>query len=390
MIGSTATAKTTLVGFSGRSVTEVKEAGKYIYPESLDLDSLSPALKDLIVDQPAAELASIGVRIDDVEGRQDTVDSTIAVFANHIFDLDNPHGVTKEQVGLSNVDNTADEDKPISTETLTVLDGYASVLLAHADATTGIHGVSGSVVGTSGAQTLSSKTLASPTITGTPVGLTKSHVGLGNVDNTSDAAKPVSTATTTALSGKANTSHTHAAADIASGTLAIARVPTGTNSATVATGDRGLPTGGSTGQRLVKASGTNYDVGFETVYTTPTPVIVNDSTNASYSSGTVDLITSGIVLPSGGKWLVRADGWLRSEGVGAGLSAFLLGLLIDGTASTSPNLGVEQGVDGQNGVEFARIITGTGVSIPVILRMTWVTGTIQRYTCRMMITAVPV
>jgi hypothetical protein len=51
--------------------------------------------------------------------------------------------------------------------------------------------------------------LASPTFTGTVSGVTKSMVGLGNVDNTSDASKPVSTATQTALDDKAATSHTH-------------------------------------------------------------------------------------------------------------------------------------------------------------------------------------
>ena len=49
--------------------------------------------------------------------------------------------------------------------------------------------------------------------TGT-VTLTKSDVGLGSVDNTSDTAKPVSTATQTALDGKAATSHTHAIANV--------------------------------------------------------------------------------------------------------------------------------------------------------------------------------
>ena len=43
--------------------------------------------------------------------------------------------------------------------------------------------------------------------------LDKSAVSLANVDNTSDANKPVSSATATALSGKAATSHTHAIAD---------------------------------------------------------------------------------------------------------------------------------------------------------------------------------
>lgn len=44
--------------------------------------------------------------------------------------------------------------------------------------------------------------LASPAFTGTPTGITKAHVGLGNVDNTSDANKPVSTAQATAISAK--------------------------------------------------------------------------------------------------------------------------------------------------------------------------------------------
>jgi hypothetical protein len=44
--------------------------------------------------------------------------------------------------------------------------------------------------------------IASPTFTGTVSGVSKSMVGLGNVDNTSDANKPVSTATQTALDAK--------------------------------------------------------------------------------------------------------------------------------------------------------------------------------------------
>jgi uncharacterized protein YoxC len=45
---------------------------------------------------------------------------------------------------------------------------------------------------------------ADPTFTGTVSGVTKTHVGLGNVDDTSDADKPVSTATQTALDDKAS------------------------------------------------------------------------------------------------------------------------------------------------------------------------------------------
>jgi hypothetical protein len=46
--------------------------------------------------------------------------------------------------------------------------------------------------------------IASPTFTGTVGGITKAMVGLGSVNNTTDAAKPVSTAGQTALNLKAN------------------------------------------------------------------------------------------------------------------------------------------------------------------------------------------
>lgn len=42
---------------------------------------------------------------------------------NHIHDYNNPHNVTKAQVGLQYVDNTADADKPVSTALQTALNG---------------------------------------------------------------------------------------------------------------------------------------------------------------------------------------------------------------------------------------------------------------------------
>jgi len=72
--------------------------------------------------------------------------------------------------------------------------GYVST---HANLTEA-HGATGAVVGTTNTQTLTNKTLTSPVIN-TPTGITKTDVGLANVDNTTDANKPVSTATQTAL-----------------------------------------------------------------------------------------------------------------------------------------------------------------------------------------------
>lgn len=46
--------------------------------------------------------------------------------ASHINNKNNPHEVTKAQVGLGNCDNTSDLDKPISTATQAALDGKVS------------------------------------------------------------------------------------------------------------------------------------------------------------------------------------------------------------------------------------------------------------------------
>jgi len=58
--------------------------------------------------------------------------------------------------------------------------------------------------------------------------LTKSSVQLGNVDNTSDADKPISSAVSTALSGKSDASHTHDSASIVGlGSAAVADIGLG-------------------------------------------------------------------------------------------------------------------------------------------------------------------
>ena len=78
-------------------------------------------------------------------------------------------------------------------------------------------------------ETLTNKTLTSPVIN-TPTGITKSDVGLANVDNTTDAGKPISTATQTALdlklaSATAATTYAPLASPTFTGTVTL---PTGT------------------------------------------------------------------------------------------------------------------------------------------------------------------
>jgi hypothetical protein len=75
------------------------------------------------------------------------------------------------------------------------------------------------------------------------VTLAKADVGLGNVDNTSDAAKPISTATQTALDGKAPTSHTHTLGQLTQSGAATNQVATWNGEAWVPQ----TPTGGGGG-----------------------------------------------------------------------------------------------------------------------------------------------
>jgi hypothetical protein len=88
-----------------------------------------------------------------------------------------PLTLTKTSVGLGNVDNTSDLNKPVSTATQTALNAKENTITA----------------GTTAQYFRGDKTFQT---------LDKTAVGLGNVDNTSDLDKPVSTATQTALNGK--------------------------------------------------------------------------------------------------------------------------------------------------------------------------------------------
>ena len=108
-------------------------------------------------------------------------------FAGHVADSDNPHGVTKAQVGLSAVDNTSDDGKPVSVAQQNALNLKAdgADLTGHVNRQDNPHVV------------------------------TKTQVGLSAVDNTSDSNKPVSTAQANALALKIDTSKIGAASGVA-------------------------------------------------------------------------------------------------------------------------------------------------------------------------------
>ena len=197
-------------------------------------------------------------------------------------------GVTATAAELNILDGAT-----LSTAELNYVDGVTSAIQTQLNAkaagsdltthtgATEAHGATGAVVGTTNTQTLTNKTLtlpkinedvavtatatelnildgatlntaelnyvdgvtsaiqpqidakapsASPTFTGTVSGITKSMVGLGNVDNTADADKPVSSATQTALDAKAPL-----ASPALTGTPTAPTATAGTNTTQVAT-----------------------------------------------------------------------------------------------------------------------------------------------------------
>ena len=100
---------------------------------------------------------------DKVEGA--TLNGNEVTKENNILNIE----VTKEDVGLSNVDNTSDLNKPLSTQTQEALNSIKGDLKSHIDNQNNPHNV------------------------------TKSQIGLDKVDNTSDKDKPVSTAQSNAI-----------------------------------------------------------------------------------------------------------------------------------------------------------------------------------------------
>jgi uncharacterized protein (TIGR02145 family) len=143
---------------------------------------------------------------------------------------------------LGNVDNTSDVNKPVSSATQTALDlkenasnksdaslGTSTILYptqnavktyvdsqvatGAPDATSSVKGkiqLTGELGGSASSPTVPGLALKAPinnpAFTGTVTGVTKAMVDLGNVDNTSDVNKPVSSATQTALDLKLNRS----------------------------------------------------------------------------------------------------------------------------------------------------------------------------------------
>ena len=124
--------------------------------------------------------------------------------------------------------------------------------------------------------------LASPTFTGTVSGVTKSMVGLANVDNTSDANKPISTATQGALDLKAplDSPNFTGTVTVPDNSFALGAKTTGDYVATI-TGGTGVASTAATS-------------GEGTTHTLSIGQAVGTTDNVTFAGLTADVITIGV------------------------------------------------------------------------------------------------
>lgn len=170
--------------------------------------------------------------------------------ASHMGNTSNPHNVTKAQLDLDKVENLSPADMPISTATQAALDVLTSGL---AEANTDIEAVSSDLTAHKKADN--------------PHNITKITVGLSNVDNTSDMAKPVSTLTQEALATKLDKSgdQTFDGNLTVTGNLTVSGTTITNDTETLTVQDNLIITN-STGANLSDLSGLAINIGSDTAY----------------------------------------------------------------------------------------------------------------------------
>jgi len=176
-------------------------SGKKISLIDLPTSSTDAANKDYVDASKTADATTLvngKIRLaGDLSGTAASPEIAIGVITNAKVAA----GISASKVGLANVDNTSDLSKPVSTATQTALDLKASNTALELKASSTDLALKADITD------LNLKApIASPTFTGTVSGIDATMVGLANVNNTTDANKPISSATQTALDLKANAS----------------------------------------------------------------------------------------------------------------------------------------------------------------------------------------
>lgn len=144
-----ATAKTELTTIINKEISDRKAADSANFKELEDamtavIDNLEVRIQDTDnnlakeVQDRKGEINRVEKLISDETATRAQADTNVNnKVDSHIANKSNPHGVTKAQVGLGNVNNTSDADKPVSTAQATAIaDAKAAGTLAQTNLTT--------------------------------------------------------------------------------------------------------------------------------------------------------------------------------------------------------------------------------------------------------------
>jgi hypothetical protein len=357
-------------------------AGDHTHSNYVTQDALGAELLDYALVGHTHTLATVATTgsYNDLTDKPTIGSSAVTSVASRTGDV----VLSKSDVGLSNVDNTSDLNKPVSTATQTALSGKANA--SHSHAQSDVIGLTdalaakvdpedlATVATTGNYNDLSNK----PTITAPPVTsvasktgdvtLVKADVGLANVDNTSDANKPVSTATQTALNGKANTSHTHVIADTTGLQTALDGKASATHNHAIAdvTGLQTALDDKATDAELAAGLATKADVGHVhegTAVTNPITLTMLASPPTIPAAGTSILYTRDL---NGGALLA----YKSSSGVEYSILRDVVFQVRNTTGSTIPK-GTPVYVSnfssgGDNSIEVAPALANSTTTMPVL------------------------
>ena len=120
--------------------TDLEAAVELVAEELRDADTTLQNSITKEVNDRKGEITRVEKLISDEAATRAQADTTVNAKVNsHIGNKSNPHGVTKAQVGLGNVNNTSDADKPVSTAQATAIaDAKAAGTNAQTNLTTHI------------------------------------------------------------------------------------------------------------------------------------------------------------------------------------------------------------------------------------------------------------
>lgn len=107
------------VSSTGVKITGVQNTiNSAVNAEKAAREAADTEIKNSITQSEQGSTAALNAEIQRAKEAESTITSNLS---RHTSDYENPHHVTKAQVGLDNVDNTADINKPISTATQNAL-----------------------------------------------------------------------------------------------------------------------------------------------------------------------------------------------------------------------------------------------------------------------------